>query len=56
MKRYSSKEESIPYFFDLHQQIARMILAGRKTFTKESCVRMPFGQVWLVCKIVVIKQ
>lgn len=56
MKIYSSKEESIPYFCDLHQQIARMILAGRKKFTKESCVRMPFGQVWLVCKIVVIMQ
>jgi len=38
----SSKGGSIQYqqFCDLHQQIARMILAGRKKFTKESCVRM----------------
>lgn len=33
-------------FVNLHQQIARMILAGRKKkFTKESCVRMPLDKL-----------
>lgn len=51
-KEFAKEKRHTIISVNLHQQIARMILAGRKQkFTKESCVRMALdrlGQVILL--------